>query len=121
MSDAAPINWSHLKTRRPTDADRAALRAELVERALTVKRHGWGDCRTAWTSGDVAGVAYLLQDAGVLEELDEHEGSVLTRYAGNLYGFHGARKEIESGLIDTQAWFATARAELDTRTSETDR
>ncbi|MGV9666194.1 hypothetical protein ACWDUL_28005 [Nocardia niigatensis] len=121
MSDEAPINWDHLKTRRPTDADRIALRAALVERALAVKQHGWDDYRNAWTPGEVAGVAYLLQDTALLEELEEHEGSVLTRFAGDLYGFQGARKEIESGLVDTQAWFAAARKELNARIPRADR
>ncbi|WP_194818676.1 hypothetical protein [Nocardia sp. XZ_19_385] len=121
MADAEPINWDHLKTRRPSDTDRAALRETLVERALAVKQHGWDNYREAWTPGELAGVAYLLQDSALLEELDEHEGSVLTRFAGALYGFHGARKEIESGLVDTQAWFAAARTELARRSSEADR
>ncbi|GAB2657878.1 hypothetical protein [Nocardia goodfellowii] len=121
MSDAEPISWDHLKTRRPSDADRTALRDTLVERAVAVRQHGWDDYREVWTPGEMAGVAYLLQDSALLEELDEHEGSVLTRFAGALYGFAGARKEIESGLVETQAWFAAARAELATRSSGTDR
>ncbi|WP_433560730.1 hypothetical protein ACQP1O_24010 [Nocardia sp. CA-151230] len=117
MSDAERINWDHLKTRQPTDAERDALRADLVERALAVRQNGWDDYRSVWSSGEVAGVAYLLQEGDLLEELDEHEGSVLTRFAGDLYGFKGARKDIEAGLVGTQAWFATARAELDARSS----
>lgn len=118
MSDAEPINWDHLKSREPSDADRVALRTALVERALAVKEHGWDDYRTVWSLGEVADVAYLLNDTELLEELDEHEGSVLTRYAGNLYGFNGARKDIAAGLVDTQAWFAAARAELDARDAD---
>ncbi|MCU1647381.1 MAG: hypothetical protein JWN03_7656 [Nocardia sp.] len=115
MSDAEPISWDHLKTRRPGDAERAALRATLIDRALAVRQNGWDDYRTVWTTGEQAGVAYLLQDTAVLEELEEHEGSVLTRFAGELYGFNGARKDIESGLVGTQEWFATTRKELNTR------
>ncbi|MEV6279894.1 hypothetical protein [Nocardia sp. NPDC051832] len=121
MAEAEPVSWAHLKTRRPSDADRAALRETLVERAAAVRQHGWDDYRQVWTPGELAGVAYLLQDAALLEELDEPEGSVLTRFAGALYGFHGARKEIESGLVDTQAWFADARKELARRAAGTDR
>ncbi|MGW2666295.1 hypothetical protein ACWCW7_35530 [Nocardia tengchongensis] len=110
MADAERISWDHLKTRQPTDADRAALRTALVARALEVKQHGWAPYRDAWTSGELADVAYLLQDTAMLEELEEHEGSVLTRYAGNLYGFNGARKDIAAGLVGTQEWFAAARA-----------
>ncbi|MEU1426498.1 hypothetical protein ABZ412_05410 [Nocardia sp. NPDC005746] len=112
MADAERINWDHLTSRQPTDADRAALKATLVERALAVKQHGWDDYREAWSPTELADVAYLLGDAAVLEELEEHEGSVLTRYAGNLYGFNGARKDIAAGLVGTQEWFADARVAL---------
>ncbi|MFI9504141.1 hypothetical protein [Nocardia sp. NPDC052566] len=115
MSDSASISWDHLKPRRPSDAERAARQAELVERALAVRLHGWDEYRDVWSSGEVAAVAYLLGDTGLMESLDEHEGSILTRFAGDLYGFQGARKEIESGLLETQAWFAAARAKLAAR------
>ncbi|WP_405137592.1 hypothetical protein [Nocardia sp. NBC_01388] len=117
MSEAEPISWDHLKSRQPSDAERAALQAELIERAVAVKQRGWDDYRDIWSAGDVAGVAYLLGDTALLEELEEHEGSVLTRYAGKLYGFQGARKEIESGLVGTQGWFAAARKKLDRATA----
>ncbi|MGW4351512.1 hypothetical protein ACWELJ_05420 [Nocardia sp. NPDC004582] len=112
MADAERIDWNHLKSRQPTDADRAALQATLVERARAVKQHGWDDYREAWSPTELADVAYLLQDTALLEELEEHEGSVLTRYAGNLYGFNGARKDIAAGLVGTQEWFAATRAAL---------
>lgn len=114
-----PISWDHLKKREPTQADRDALRAELVDRAVTVRRDGWADHRDTWTAGDAAGVAYLLGDTAVLEELEEPEGSVLTRYAGSLYGFNGARKDITAGLVGTQAWFDSARKDLDSRSPRT--
>ncbi|WP_327139255.1 hypothetical protein [Nocardia sp. NBC_01327] len=117
MSDAEPISWDHLKARQPSDADRAALQTTLIERAVAVKQHGWDDYRDVWSAGEVAGVAYLLGDVALLEELEEHEGSVLTRFAGDLYGFQGARKEIASGLTGTQAWFADARKKLDRATT----
>lgn len=115
LSDAAPVSWDHLESRQPTDADRLALRKALVERALAVREHGWEDYRSTWSNGEIADVAYLLGETALLEELEEHEGSVLTRYAGNLYGFNGARKDIAAGLVGTQAWFTAARKELDSR------
>lgn len=115
MGDADKVSWKHLKTRVPDDADRAALRAVLVERALAVRERGWDVCRAEWSPGEVADVAYLLNDSAVLDEVEEHEGSVLTRYAGNLYGFNGARKDIAAGLVGTQEWFAATRAELASR------
>ena len=112
-----PINWDHLTARQPNDTERDLLQAELIERAFTVTQHGWGDYREIWSAGEVAGVACLLGDTVLLEELGEHEGSVLTRFAGDLYGFKGARKEIEAGLVNTQAWFAATRKRLDARIS----
>ncbi|MFC9894688.1 hypothetical protein ACFVMC_13445 [Nocardia sp. NPDC127579] len=112
MSDAAPVDWKHLKTRHPSDAERAAVGTTLLERARLVRAHGWDDYRGTWTEGELAGVAYLLGDTALLEELGEPEGSVLTRFAGELYGFHGARKDIAAGLVDTQAWFAGIRKQL---------
>ncbi|MEC3956558.1 hypothetical protein VMT65_26225 [Nocardia sp. CDC153] len=112
MSDTTPVSWDHLKSRQPTATERDALQAQLVERGRAVARDGWDAHRESWTPGECAAVAYLLEDTAVLEELEEHEGSILTRFAGELYGFQGARKEIASGLVDTQAWFAAARAQL---------
>ncbi|GAB2564896.1 hypothetical protein GCM10027167_85070 [Nocardia heshunensis] len=112
MSDTSPVSWDHLKPRQPTDAERDALQTELLERARAVREHGWDPYREEWTPGEQAAVAYLLGDTAVLEELEEPEGSILTRFAGDLYGFQGARKEIASGLVGTQAWFAAARTRL---------
>ncbi|MEU0545756.1 hypothetical protein [Nocardia sp. NPDC005978] len=112
---AEPVSWEHLKSREPGEGERAALRAKLVERALAVRERGWEAFRGEWTPGEIADVAYLLGDGAVLEEVEEHEGSVLTRYAGNLYGFNGARKDIAAGLVGTQKWFADTRAELGDR------
>jgi hypothetical protein len=112
MSDNPPVSWDHLGARQPTAAERAALQAELVERGRAVRQHGWDAYRESWTPGECAAVAYLLDDTAVLEELEEHEGSILTRFAGDLYGFQGARKEIASGLVKTQAWVSDARARL---------
>lgn len=114
MSDTTPVSWDHLKPRQPTDAERDALQTELLARARAVREQGWDPFREVWTPGEMAAVAYLLGDTAVLEELEEHEGSILTRFAGDLYGFQGARKEIASGLVGTQAWFATARTRLGT-------
>ncbi|MVU78580.1 hypothetical protein GPX89_15150 [Nocardia sp. ET3-3] len=112
MSDTPRVSWDHLKARQPSETERAALQTDLVERGRAVRQNGWDAYRESWTAGECAAVAYLLGDRAVLEELDEPEGSILTRFAGELYGFQGARKEIASGLVDTQAWFAAARDRL---------
>ncbi|MFD4443510.1 hypothetical protein ACFWPK_27410 [Nocardia sp. NPDC058519] len=110
MSDAKRITWG--KPRHPTDADRDALREDLLAMARSVRADGWADYRTEWSAGQVAVVAYVLGDADVLAEFDENEGTVLSRYAADLFGFIKGRKDIEAGLVGTQAWFDTVRAAL---------
>ncbi|GGN76878.1 hypothetical protein [Nocardia rhizosphaerihabitans] len=111
MSDAKRITWG--KPRRPSDADRDALRDDLLAQARAVRGDGWADYRTQWPAGQVAVVAYVLGDAEVLADLEETEGTVLSRYAADLFGFVGGRKDNESGLVKTQAWFDSVRKALD--------
>lgn len=110
MSDAKRITWG--KPRQPTDADRDALRADLLAKARAVRGDGWADYRTEWSAGQVSVVAFVLGDAEVLAELEENEGTVLSRFAADLFGFVGGRKDNEKGLVDTQAWFDTVRKAL---------
>ncbi|AYF78043.1 hypothetical protein D7D52_34220 [Nocardia yunnanensis] len=112
MADTPRVSWAHLKSREPSDADRAARRAELVQRGRAVREHGWEGSAEGWTARERAIVAYLLEDEAVLEGLEESEGEVLTRLAGELYGFQGARKEIGSGLVKTQEWVAGTRGQI---------
>ncbi|MEV0684513.1 hypothetical protein AB0I35_11690 [Nocardia sp. NPDC050378] len=114
MSDAKRISWG--KPRKPTDADRDALRDDLLAKARAVRADGWSPHREQWSEGQVAIVAYLLGDTDVLTELGESEGTVLSRAAADLFGFHGGRKDIEAGLSGTQAWFDTVRKALGTAT-----
>lgn len=110
MSDAKKITWG--KPRHPTDADRDALREDLLTKARAVRSEGWANYRTEWSAGQVAVVAYALGDADVLAECEENEGMVLSRYAADLFGFIKGRKDIEAGLVGTQAWFDTVRKAL---------
>ncbi|MEV6214090.1 hypothetical protein [Nocardia sp. NPDC051833] len=110
MSDAKRITWG--KPRRPSDADRDALRADLLTKASAVRADGWAEHRAAWPAGQVAVVAYLLGDTDLLTELDETDTTVLSRYAADLFGFVGGRKDNEKGLVDTQAWFDFVRKAL---------
>ncbi|MEV0059705.1 hypothetical protein [Nocardia sp. NPDC050718] len=110
MSDAKRITWG--KPRRPSDADRDALRADLLTKARAVRADGWAEHREAWPAGQVAVVAYLLGDTDLLTELDETDTTVLSRYAADLFGFVGGRKDNEKGLVDTQAWFDSVRKAL---------
>ncbi|MFD6391953.1 hypothetical protein ACWF9G_31490 [Nocardia sp. NPDC055029] len=110
MSDAKRITWG--KPRRPSDADRDALREDLLAKARAVRADGWDDHRAQWPAGQVAVVAYLLGDTEVLTELDENDATVLSRFAADLFGFVGGRKDNEKGLVDTQAWFDSVRKAL---------
>ncbi|WP_194826349.1 hypothetical protein [Nocardia sp. XZ_19_231] len=110
MSDAKRITWGN--PRQPTDADRDALREDLLAKARAVRTDGWANHRTGWQAGQVSLVAYVLDDADVLAELEENEGTVLSRFAADLFGFVGGRKDNEKGLVDTQAWFDTVRKAL---------
>ncbi|MFE3541734.1 hypothetical protein ACFXK0_02045 [Nocardia sp. NPDC059177] len=110
MSDAKRITWG--KPRRPTDADRAALRDDLLTKARAVRADGWAPHRTTWPTGQTAVVAYLLGDTEILTDLEENDATVLSRFAADLFGFAGGRKDNEKGLVETQAWFDTVRKAL---------
>ncbi|MBW0271723.1 hypothetical protein ATM97_13680 [Nocardia sp. MH4] len=110
MSNAKRITWG--KPRRPSDADRDALREDLLSKARAVRSDGWSAHRETWPAGQVAVVAYLLGDTEVLTGLDETDKTVLSRFAADLFGFTGGRKDNEKGLVDTQAWFDAVRATL---------
>ncbi|MFC4125306.1 hypothetical protein [Nocardia rhizosphaerae] len=112
MPDPKEITWG--KPRRPKDADRDALRADLLAKAKAVRANGWADFRDTWPVGRVAVVAYLLNDTDVLTDLEETEATVLSRTAADLFGFTAGRKDNEKGLPDTQTWFATLRKQLGT-------
>ncbi|MGW5924241.1 hypothetical protein ACWFPY_35055 [Nocardia fluminea] len=79
----------------PTDEDRA---------------DGWDDYLYTWSTGEVLGVALLLDDQAVLNKLDETRGSALSRYAYDLFGMHAARADVEAGSPTTAAWFAETTA-----------
>jgi hypothetical protein len=95
-----------------SEAEQDRMRTNLVSRARTVRAHGWGDYRTIWSSGEIAGVAYLLEDKAMMRSSWEDEESVLSRYSGDLFGVRGCKAEQANGYPDTRKWFDKARAEL---------
>lgn len=113
MSDETPITWEELKAMRPSDAENTARRADLVGRARAVRAHGWDDYQYVWSSGEVAGVAYLLDDQDILRDADETADTVLNRYACELFGITGGHADIAAGHPDTRAWFDHARQEAE--------
>lgn len=110
--DSEPITWAELKAHRPSDAERDARAADLVRRARAVRRDGWEDYRHVWSSGEVAGVAYLIGDQAVLADASETEESVLSRYAGDLFGIEGGAADTAAGSPATLLWFDAAYRQL---------
>ena len=87
-------------------------RRDLLERARLVQRDGWDEYRYVWSSGEVAGVAYLLADEQVLNDTQETTESVLRRYAYDLYGIGGGQEDQANGFRETRLWFTQAHDEL---------
>ncbi|MGW0441941.1 hypothetical protein ACWDYD_25560, partial [Nocardia sp. NPDC003054] len=69
MSDAKRITWG--KPRRPSDADRDALRADLLTKARAVRADGWAEHRGTWAAGRVGGGANRRGDTALLTEHHE--------------------------------------------------
>lgn len=111
-NDEPPQTWAELKARRPSDEDRERIRESLLDRARNVLEDGWEPYRHTWSSGEVAGVAFLL---GQAEAIGETESSVLQRYAGELFGIDGSQDDIANGLPLTRRWFHQTRTTLATR------
>ena len=102
---------------RPSFPDSARKHASIVdgisvERARLVQRDGWDEYRYVWSSGEVAGVAYLLADEQVLNDTQETTESVLRRYAYDLYGIGGGQEDQANGFRETRLWFTQAHDEL---------
>jgi hypothetical protein len=84
---------------RPPDVDRDRRRADLINRARLVRAHGWDDYRVVWSSGEVVGVAALLGDHDILEELDEPAngvGPLGVRFVGPGRRTSGCRRQLQT-------------------------
>lgn len=84
----------------------------LTAGAVAVRADGWDPYRYVWSTGEVIGVALVLDDDRVLTDLDETEESALLRWAFDLYGLDGGEAERASDCRRTRDWFATLRTEL---------
>jgi hypothetical protein len=96
----------------PGDTGRERMRADLIRRARIVRVDGWEHYRHVWSSGETAGVAYLLDDDAMMSELAETATSVLGRWAYNLYGMFVGGEDEAADYPETRAWFAEARDRL---------
>lgn len=98
----------------PTDADRVRLRAELLTRAALVRTNGWEPYRKVWSTGELIGVAVLLESDAELAALGETVRSAWSRWAFHLWGFDGGQADVENGREATRQWFLDAATELGT-------
>lgn len=57
----------------PSDQDRERRAADLTARARMVQAEGWSPFRSTWSSGEVVGVALLLNDRPLVNEVGGSE------------------------------------------------
>jgi hypothetical protein len=90
---------------------RLARRADdLRHRAALVRRYGWDQYRSRWSTGEVLGVALVLDDQAELQRCGETTDSALERWAYDLWGITGGQSDVDAGLQRTRAWFDSIHA-----------
>lgn len=107
-----PRSLAELLTRQPSDAERQHRANDLIGRARLVRAHGWDAYRYAWSTGEVAGVALVLDDADVLSGVAENEAAALGTWAANLWGIAGGEVDGENGYERTRCWLSELRVAL---------
>jgi len=99
MSDGWPIF-------EPPDQDQLARRADdLRHRAALVRRYGWDQYRSRWSTGEVLGVALILDDQAELWRRFATTESALATWAFTLWGIAAGEADTAAGLPATRAWF----------------
>ena len=90
----------------PPDQDQLARRAgDLQRRAALVRRYGWDQYRGRWSTGEVLGVALVLDDQAELRRRFATTESALATWAFTLWGIAGGEADTAAGLPATRAWF----------------
>lgn len=103
MTDSLPLV-------EPPDRQRLSRRADdLRDRAALVRRHGWDQYRNRWSTGEVLGVALVLDDQAELQRFGETTESALSVWAFSLWGMARGRSDTAAGLPATRAWFDAIR------------
>ncbi|MEB3062494.1 hypothetical protein [[Mycobacterium] zoologicum] len=96
----------------PPDRERLARRADdLRQRAALVRRCGWDQYRHRWSSGEVLGVALVLDDQAELHGRGETTDSALSTWAFTLWGIVCGESDTAAGLPFTRAWFDAIRCQ----------
>lgn len=94
----------------PPDLERLARRADdLRQRADLVRRDGWALYRNRWSTGEVLGVALVLDHQAELRRCGETTDSALSTWAFTLWGIACGESDAAAGLPSTRAWFDAIR------------
>jgi hypothetical protein len=68
--------------------------------------------QAVWSSGEVVGVAALLNDVEQLAAIDETLQTAWSRWAFDLWGMVDGQADVENGCRQTRRWFMTAAQSL---------
>jgi hypothetical protein len=97
---------------RPSDAERERRRQDVVQRATLVRDNGWEPYQAVWSSGEVVGVAAMLNDVEQLAAIDETLLTAWSRWAFDLWGLVDGQTDVENGCRQTRRWFMPAAESL---------
>ncbi|WP_018600933.1 hypothetical protein [Mycobacterium sp. 155] len=86
----------------PSDEHRHRRASDLRERAALVRRDGWSDYESVWSSGEVLGVRAVLGEPGAEDE-------AVQLWAPTLWGLAEAEADAANGYARTRAWLMALR------------
>ncbi|KXO95849.1 hypothetical protein AXK56_16700 [Tsukamurella pulmonis] len=110
MTTNEPRTLAELLAAVPDEEDRQHRADDLSERVQLVRAEGWGPFRHTWSSGEVVGVALVLEDGALVDEVSGSETAALDTWAASLWGVNGGAVDAETGHLRTRGWFDTVRA-----------
>jgi hypothetical protein len=97
---------------RPSDDSSEHRRADLAHRAQLVRENGWAPYEALWCTGEVVGVAALLNDVEQLRRMGETLQTAWERWAFDLWGMVDGRADVDAGCRHTRRWFMRAAETL---------
>lgn len=71
-------------------------------------------------TGEVVGVAALLNDVDTLSAMDETLHSAWSRWAFDLWGMTDGQADVDNGCRETRRWFIAAAQQLSAAESKRD-
>lgn len=105
---------------QPTNDFRDRCRAGLLYQAALVRTYGWAPYRAVWSSGEVLGVAALLQDHKKLASDDETLQSAWLHWAYALWGLAEGQNDVDNDCRATRRWFLDAASRYGRNVSRDD-